>query len=225
MQALGYNIPQLQTATLNIPNPSDPNTIKQFQQSPGYNYELQQSSNAIQNSAAGKTGAISGNMLNALQGNAVGLASQDYWNWFNAADQYGLQNFNAQTQNYMNQYSTADADYWKLFGAEQQGNTQSLNALLQMAGMGQSAAANQGLTTLGGNIGQAQIGQGNALAGGQIGGANALTTGIGNALFNPYLMQLLQGNNNQSAYGQPYSYGGGPGNWGNSSQGDWSSGY
>lgn len=49
-----------------------------YQASPGYNYEVQQSMDAIQNSAAAKGGLVSGNALKALQANAQGLASTDY---------------------------------------------------------------------------------------------------------------------------------------------------
>jgi hypothetical protein len=51
---------------LNLTLPTDPSLASQFQASPGYQYNLQQQQNAIQNSAAGKTGALSGNMLQAL---------------------------------------------------------------------------------------------------------------------------------------------------------------
>jgi hypothetical protein len=159
--------------TLSIPDPSNPATIAQFQQSPGYQYELGQQQNALQNSAAGKTGAISGNMLKALQQNAQGLASQDYGSWLTNATNFGTQNYAAGRQNYFDQYS---------IGQNQQANL--FQRLLSLAGLGQGAAAGQGTTgtQLAGNVGGAQIGAGNALAAGQVGSANALTGGVNNLL-------------------------------------------
>ena len=81
-----------------------------------------------------------------------------------------LMNFNQQTansnyQNYFNQFQT------------QQNNV--YNRLSQLAGLGQSAAANVGNsgTQLGTGIAQAQAGSAASLAGGTVGATNALTGG------------------------------------------------
>ena len=81
MQAGTNALGQLQSqapALLTAPNQAN------FQASPGYGYQMQQMQDAVQNSAAARGSAISGNTLQALQSNAQGLASQDYWNWYNA---------------------------------------------------------------------------------------------------------------------------------------------
>lgn len=59
-------------------------TTADFQSSPGYNFQLQQGTNAITNNASALGGVNSGNTLKALQGYGTGLANQDYWNFYNA---------------------------------------------------------------------------------------------------------------------------------------------
>lgn len=76
-------IPDSEGTTLPAaPIPTDPTLRDRFIQSPGYQYNLEQITDAVQNSAAGKTGALSGNMLRALQTNASGLASDDWWKFY-----------------------------------------------------------------------------------------------------------------------------------------------
>ncbi len=177
--------------TLNYTLPTDPSLTGQFQQSPGYQYNLQQQQQAIQNSAAGKTGALSGNMLQALQGNASGLANQDYGQFYNWLTQGQLTNYNAANNNYWNQYDAAN-----------QNQTNTFNRLFSLGQLGSNAAAGAGQTGAGltSNIGNALIGQGQALASGQVGSANALASGIGGAAgsisgsnFNPLAFLFGQG--------------------------------
>ena len=202
LTSLGWNIPQLNLppglnlpTQPNIPNPSDPATINQFQQSPGYQWQLGQGIDTIQNSAAGKTGAVSGNALKQLEGYGQGLANQDYYNWLGQANQYGIQNFNALTNatlgNYNAATNAATANYnaqgnnfWNLYNALTQGKQQGINNLSNLAGSGQNAAINAGAqgTALAGNVGQQLVGQGQALAAGQLGSAGALTGGINQAI-------------------------------------------
>jgi hypothetical protein len=54
-----------------------------FQSDPGYQYALDQQQRAIQHSAAARGTLGSGNTLKALQQNAIGLADQNYGNWWN----------------------------------------------------------------------------------------------------------------------------------------------
>lgn len=54
-----------------------------FMSSPGMQYQLEQSQRAIERSAAARGGLLGGNVLQELQRNAIGLASQDYQNQFN----------------------------------------------------------------------------------------------------------------------------------------------
>ena len=133
---------------------SAPN-MANFQSSPGYNYQMQQMMNAVQNSASAQGSAIGGNTLQALQTNAQGLASQDYWNWYNA--QTGLQN---RGLNYLQALS----------GGGQ-------NAAAQTGAFGSQAAGNIANTiTQAGNANAAgTIGVANSVAGGLNGvGSNYL---------------------------------------------------
>lgn len=137
----------------------------QFTASPGYQYELQQQQQAIQNSGAGRSGALSGNTLQALQGNAQGLASQDYWtannNWYN--------------------------NIQKTYGADTSRFNTNINALLSLANAGQNAAIPSSAQPFAANIGGAYANIGGANAAGILGSANALTSGFNGAAnqFNP----------------------------------------
>lgn len=145
------------------PSPTDPSLLNQFQQSPGYQYQLQQMMNAVQNSSAGRNGAISGNMMRSLQSNAGGLANQDYWTFYNAL-----------LGNYGNRYQDISNQRNMITGT-----------LSNIAGAGQSAAANQGqlgqqaVSNIGGLLGTL----GSAQAAGILGGSNALSSGF-SGLFN-----------------------------------------
>jgi hypothetical protein len=109
------------------PSPTDPSLRTSFQASPGYNYLLQQGADAVQNSAATKTGAISGNMLKGLQTNAAGLASQDWGNWY---------------QQLVNSYNQRYKDY----STTRSGTTAALE---NMAGLGANAAQTYGSDIIG----------------------------------------------------------------------------
>lgn len=57
--------------------------FNQYQESPGFQYLLDNSERAIRRNAAATGGTQGGNVLRALQENAVGLAAQDFDNNFN----------------------------------------------------------------------------------------------------------------------------------------------
>jgi hypothetical protein len=147
-------------------------TQKQFQQSPGYQYQLGQTQNATRNAATPGQGDFSGATLKALQQNAAGLSNQDWWNAYNAY-----------TQNYTNQYNAGNQNYWNQYNAQTSRENQLTGYLSSLAGSGQNAAAQLG--GFGQNaatqIGQNTIGAGNALAAGQIGSANSLLGGLSGA--------------------------------------------
>lgn len=160
------NAPFLQPISSTVgapPSPTDPTLVSQFRASPGYQYALDQSGNAIQNSAAGKTGAISGNMLKALQTNATGLADQDFSNFYT---------------NLVNNYSTRYNDVAN-------NRNQIINVLSALGGQGQNAAAQLGgfgqnaVTSIGNNLNLA----GSAQAAGTLGTTNAITNAV-NSLAN-----------------------------------------
>lgn len=60
-------------------------SASEFQQSPGFQFALQQAMNAVQHSAAARGTLLTGGTLKALQGYATGLANQDYQNAFQRA--------------------------------------------------------------------------------------------------------------------------------------------
>jgi hypothetical protein len=173
------------------PSPNDPSLAGQFRASPGYGYARDQMIDAVQNSAAGKTGAISGNMMKQLQTNAGGMADQDFWNWYNAL----LQNYGQRYSDIGNQRNTITQVLSGIGGSGQ-------NAAANLGGFGQAAAT---------SIGNAAIGGAQAQAAGRIGSANAMS----NMFSNPQLGQGISSGlnylfgNNGSAGGSGGFAGGG----------------
>ena len=102
-----------------------------FTGSPGYQYQLQQSQNAIQNKAT-TNGGVGGNALLELQQNASGLANQ---NW--------------------GQYLSQSSNAWQqLLGNVGGQSQQGLNASGILAGAGQNNVNSQ--SNILGNIGNSQ---------------------------------------------------------------------
>jgi len=163
-------------------SPQSPVLTQQgFQASPGYNYQLQQAMSAIQNSAAARGSAISGNTLRDLQTNAQGLASQDWWNAYNANS----------------------GAYWNAANYYSGLQNNLLNSTINQATRGQAAAAGtaQQAGATGANIGNSLGAYGTAAGAGAVGSANATSagyTGVANAgqnaVSNYLLSQFLMGN-------------------------------
>lgn len=130
-----------------------------------------------------------GEGLRALQNNAAAHGSLFSGNFARAASDYGQNTAN----NYLNQYT---------------------NRLMGVAGMGQQAALGGGQLASGmaGQIGQSFGNQGAANASGFIGGANALTGGIGSGMNNYMLSNYL----NRSSFSPNQGIGGGGGFYGGS---------
>ncbi|MGH6740794.1 MAG: hypothetical protein ACREDY_17510, partial [Bradyrhizobium sp.] len=197
----------------NLPNAPQFNepafTQQQFQQSPGYQYQLGQGQQAVQNSAAGQSGALSGNMLRGLQQNATGLANQDWWNSYNAYNQNYLNTYNAQNQQYQDTQGYLGNAYqqWLSSIGGQQSNI--YNMLAGLSGSGQNAAANLGGlgTNVANSIGQNTIGAGNAQAAGVIGSSNALVGGV-NGLTNNLLSPNMGNSSLASALQNIFGAGG-----------------
>lgn len=70
-----------------------PFTLANFQQSPGYIFQMQQGENAVLNNRSALGGVNSGNTLKALTQFGQGVANQDYWNSYNAYTQRQNQQF------------------------------------------------------------------------------------------------------------------------------------
>lgn len=162
-------------------------TAAQAEATPGYQFQMQQGEQALQQSAAARGNLLTGGTAEAVNNYAQGLASTNYQNVYNnALNTYGT-NYNAYQQNQANQY----------------------NRLASLAGVGQTTA--QTLGSLGqstansvtnNELGTAQaIGQqGNnaaaANASGILNSASAINQGISgglSSLSNLYQLGQLNG--------------------------------
>jgi hypothetical protein len=173
MQLGTSTIPMLQQmlsgSRLNTPFSFNP-TMEQLEQTPGYQFTLQQGNKALDNAMAAKGLSLSGAQLKGLDAYNTGLAS----NTFQQQYQNALDNFKTN-------YGQAADQYGRAAG---------------LVSLGQNAAAgvgNAGLQTAS-NIGNNMIGGANARAAGQVGSANALTGGLSGLGANGLLYSLLQGN-------------------------------
>jgi hypothetical protein len=154
-----------------------------FQQDPGYQFQLNQGLNSVQGGAAARGNGLSGATMKALQKYGTGLANQSYGDAFgryiqgnqmnmaanqNALGQYNT-NRNAGMSNEMNRYNTANQQSQQKYG--------QFNDLSQM---GRSAAGN--LTGLyqgaGNSIANTRIGEANAGAAGTMAIGNAISSGL-----------------------------------------------
>ena len=177
-------------------------TAAQAAATPGYQFQVQQATDALQNSAAARGGLLSTGTAKNLAGYINGLASTNYGNTFNQA----LQAFNTNENTYY------------------QNQNNAFNRLYSTTGLGQSAAQSQNATQAGltnalasnivGNqqaVNQDLLGGAQAQAAGIVGGTNALTSGLsgaGNAIGQGVTLQGILGAQNASnavpAAPQPY---------------------
>lgn len=163
-------------------------TAAQAEQYPGYQFQLQQGENALQNSAAAQGNLLSGNTGAALEQYGQGMAQNDYTNVYNQALQEYQQSYNQFENNQTNEYN-------RLAGLAGTGQ----NAASQLGSLGQSAASNVGNIDIAGGAQQGQSLQnaGAATASGYASLGNLLGSGVSsgtNALAqNALLSQLLGG--------------------------------
>lgn len=143
----------------------DPSNFN-FEADPGYQFRLQEGTNALNASASARGRLLSGEQLKALQRYGQGMASQEYGNAFN-------RNMATQQQNYN-----------QLAGLSGTGQT----AASQMAGYSGQMAGNIGNAFS--QMGQAQYNAGAARATGYQNMAGSLNQGIGNMLFLNRLNQI-----------------------------------
>lgn len=136
-----------------------PFTLADFHHSPGYNFQMQEGVNTIQNNASAQGGVNSGNTLKALTRYGQGVANQDYWNAYNSF-----------TQNQNQRFGQLDT----LAGSGQ-------NAAANLGAIGSQTAASVGNNIIGaGNATSAgQVGGANAISNG--------LNGIGNNFLLAYL--------------------------------------
>lgn len=149
-------------------------TAAQAEQTPGYQFQLQQGENALQNSAAGKGSLLTGRTLADVNNYAQGVASTNYQNTFN----------NALTQ-YQSAYNTF---------LNNQNNTYSRLLGLSGEGLGAAQGTSGAIQGIGGDIASLYGQQGAAQAQGTIGSANSLSgifPGISGNLLNGLLLSKL----------------------------------
>jgi hypothetical protein len=143
-----------------------------FKADPGYQFALDQQLQAVQRGMAGGGMNASGNLLDALQKNAAGYASQDYQNWIKnlaGVGQMGL-------------------------GATQAGAAGQAGGYTNLASLANEYAQNQ--ANVYGNVEGATIGANNLQAAGEAAGAKNLlgaglslaTLGLGGSPFGGSLM-------------------------------------
>jgi hypothetical protein len=144
-------------------------TAAQAEQQPGYQFQLTQGLNALQNSAAARGGLLSTGNAKNIENYAQGLASTNYNNAYNQA----LQGYQTNASTFYNNQNNL---YNRLAGLTNTG----LSATGQLTGLQQSGA--NALTNIyqgtGQEVGQEMIGAGQAQAAGTVGSSNALTSGI-----------------------------------------------
>jgi hypothetical protein len=146
-----------------------------LQQTPGYQFTLQQGLQATQNAAAARGLGVSGAALKGAGTYATGLADQTYTQQL----QNAINTYNSQMAGYQNQFS----DYWA-------NQTNRYNQLAGLSQLGGNVAVGQGSNTT-----QAAANIGNAAANvGQLQGAatTGAATTIGNALASPQVTSALQ---------------------------------
>lgn len=161
-------------------------SLQQAQQEPGYNFALQQGTNALTNSAAASGNLLTGNTGEALQQYGQNLGEQNYQNVYNRALQQYQLGYNQYQQNQGNLFNR----YAAIAGLGQ-------TATGQLGSEGQAAAGNVGNIAL---TGGAQIGQqlnnaAAAQASGYVGASNAIGGGINNLTQYAQLQQLLNSGN------------------------------
>jgi hypothetical protein len=158
-------------------------TAAQAAATPGYQFQLQQGENALQNSAAAQGGLLSGGTLAGMNNYAQGVASTNYQNTFNNAQSQYNSAYQTFLNNQQNQYNM-------LAGQSSQG--------LQAANSG-----NQLITGIGGDIASLYGAEGQARAAGTIGTANAVSGAIGGVSNAAMMGSLGQMMNPASAFGTP----------------------
>ena len=179
-----------------INNPFTAPTLAQAEATPGYQFNLQQGTQAINEQGAATGNLLSGNQGVALEKYGQGLATTTYQQAY---------------QNALNQYQTN-------LNAAGQGANIGLSSTGQLGQFGQAAASNlSNLYLTGGQQQASQLNnQGAAIAAGDVGSANAYANalnGASNSLNQGLAMDAL-GNYYQSSPTAQYTPGTGPGNVG-----------
>lgn len=170
-------------------------TQQQLEQTPGYQFTLQQGMKNTNNALAAKGLNLSGAQAKGLANYTTGLADQTY----------------------QQQYQNALQQFMTNYGV----NSDQYNRLSGLVGLGQNAAAgvgNAGLQTAN-SAGNYLTSGANASAAGTIGAANAASAGLGSLGGSGLLYSLMKNNNPGSSgaggiYGSSYNAFDNPDNYG-----------
>lgn len=152
-------------------------TQAQLEQTPGYQFTLQQGLKGVDNAAAAKGLGLSGAQLKGISDYTTGLADQTY-----------QQQYNMALKTFMTNYGI---------------NADQFNRIASLVNLGQNSAVgvgNAGLQTAS-NIGGAAMAGANASAAGTVGAANAISSGIGSIGSGVGLYSLLKGGSNPFSSG------------------------
>lgn len=159
-------------------------TMQQLEQTPGYQFTLNQGLNTLNNQMAAKGLNLSGAQARGIADYTTGLASNTY-----------QQQYQNALQNFMTNYGVGSDQYNRLAG---------------LVGIGENAAAgvgNAGLQTAS-NAGNLLTSGANAQAAGRIGSANAIAGGLSSAGQGGLLYSLMNnGGFGSSAASAPNIYG------------------
>lgn len=168
VQTLSGLIPQLNAQDAAYPQFQAP-TAAQAQQTPGYQFALQQGLLGVQNSAAARGDLLSGNTLAATEQYGQGLADQTYQQTYNNS----FNQYQQQYQQFQNSQANQFNRYATVAGLGQTAAGQSASA-------GQAAAGNVANISLGTGAQQGQSLQNAAAAtaSGYVGAGNAITGGL-----------------------------------------------
>lgn len=147
-----------------------------YQQSPDYQYQLEQGLGAVQNSAAARGQGLSGATMKALQRYGTNLAAQDYNNQFNRYTNERNFGANQNQLNYENQQGQLNNQYNRMAGLADMG----IAAAGNLGNMANQYAGNQ--VSILGNMANAQASGITGKANAQAGTVNAGLNLIGTAL-------------------------------------------
>lgn len=157
-----YNMPYYQAGTSALSQMQNPNfqksfSMDDFQQDPGYQFQMQQGQQAIQRASAAKGLNMSGGTLKDLQSYSQGLANQDYQQAYqnyntNQTNQFGrLSTIAGMGQNATNNLDAASMNYGNQVAGTQMGlgnaaaaaygNEASMNAGFVNSAIGAAGAA------------------------------------------------------------------------------------
>lgn len=204
------NVPQEVYAPIDVPDFSLQAQSEGFEESPGYQYMLDQGQKAIQNSASARGNLHSGETQLELMRHAQGLANQDYWNYVNANSQGNMTNYNLNEAANQNRYNSRLASRQDRLSRLETLANMGGQAAMQTGQFGANAANQAGQFGVNSatNSGNMMMQGAQAQAGGIAGAANAFNkglTGAGNSIMDYQLMNMALGKNNSGQGGGLFS--------------------